>query len=122
MFEVSQQFFFEAAHTLERAHEAECSRRIHGHTYNAEVTLRGEPERETGMVIDLAVLRGYIESIRQMLDHQHLNDIPTLGAPTLENLARFIAEHVRAFEPRVVSVKVWRAASGDSCLFRFPPF
>lgn len=119
MFELSQQFFFEAAHTLERSHEAEGSRRIHGHTYHAEVTVRGEPDLHTGMIVDFAVLRGHVESVRHILDHQHLNDVNALRAPTLENLARFIAERLRVMEPRVVSVKVWRAARGDSCLFRF---
>ena len=35
-FTVHQRFFFDAAHTLERAIETESSRRIHGHTYYAE--------------------------------------------------------------------------------------
>jgi 6-pyruvoyltetrahydropterin/6-carboxytetrahydropterin synthase len=57
--ELSQRFYFEAAHTLRRALEKdsglrESSLRIHGHTYHAEVTLRGEPSPETGMLIDLA--------------------------------------------------------------------
>ena len=41
MFELTKQFRFEAAHTLERALDAAPSRRIHGHSYTAEVTLRG---------------------------------------------------------------------------------
>ena len=41
MFEISKQFWFEAAHTLEREVETDSSRRIHGHSYRAEVMLRG---------------------------------------------------------------------------------
>ena len=37
-YELSQRFYFEAAHTLRRQIEAEGSRRIHGHTYIAEIT------------------------------------------------------------------------------------
>ena len=39
----------EAAHTLERSIDAEGSRRIHGHTYTAEVMVRGE---RVGAAID----------------------------------------------------------------------
>src|ERR1700733_10377198 len=120
MFELSQDFYFEAAHTLLRIHEADSSRRLHGHTYHASVTVRGEPDPHTGMVIDLAVLRAHIESVKQALDHQHLNDIDGLSMPTLENLASFIAHHIKEIEPRVTAVRVWRNASGDSCLFQIP--
>ena len=55
MFELSQTFSFDAAHTLKRnvsPEEAAGSRRIHGHTYTAEVTVRGERQPESGMVVD----------------------------------------------------------------------
>jgi 6-pyruvoyltetrahydropterin/6-carboxytetrahydropterin synthase len=42
-YELSQKFYFEAAHTLERKVDAEGSRRIHGHTYHCEITLEGQP-------------------------------------------------------------------------------
>jgi len=54
---LSQRFFFDAAHTLRREIEAEGSRRIHGHTYHAEVSVRGPLDAATGMVIDLGLLR-----------------------------------------------------------------
>ena len=59
--EVSQKFFFDAAHTLKRtlddADEVAGSRRIHGHTYHAEVTVAGSADPDTGMVVDLGHLR-----------------------------------------------------------------
>jgi 6-pyruvoyltetrahydropterin/6-carboxytetrahydropterin synthase len=45
MFELSQKFYFEAAHTLQRTIDAEGSRRIHGHTYHAEATVLGRVDR-----------------------------------------------------------------------------
>ena len=114
--EISQEFFFEAAHTLEREIETDASRRIHGHTYHAQVTVRGEQDERTGMVVDLAVLRHHIHTIRDHLDHRLLDEIIDLGIPTLENLSAYIASRLTALEPRVVSVRVSRKASGDSCL------
>jgi 6-pyruvoyltetrahydropterin/6-carboxytetrahydropterin synthase len=121
MLEVSQEFYFEAAHTLVRDHETDSSRRFHGHTYNAEVTVRGEQDPRTGMVIDLAVLRAHIDLIKQMLDHRNLNEIDGLSTPTLENLAVFIAHRAQELEPRVAAVRVWRSASGDGCFLRLRP-
>jgi len=48
-YELSQRFFFDAAHTLRRQIEAESSKRIHGHTYHAEVTIAGQPDPATGI-------------------------------------------------------------------------
>jgi 6-pyruvoyltetrahydropterin/6-carboxytetrahydropterin synthase len=121
-FEVAQRFFFEAAHTLDRAvaGEAEGSRRLHGHTYQAEVAVSGEPDPSTGMVVDLAHLRAAIAVVRDALDHRLLDDVPGLGPATLENLCRFIAGAMGGVSPPVCRVKVWRDASGDSCTFHPP--
>lgn len=119
--DLSQEFYFESAHTLARDYDSESSRRIHGHTYHAEVTIRGEPDARTGMIVDLAVLRSHIDLVRKELDHRLLDDVEGLGRPTIENLALFIGRRLRASEPRVVCVRVARKASGDSCLLRFPP-
>jgi len=117
MFELSQSFYFEAAHTLERAFETESSRRIHGHTYGAEVQVQGEPG-PNGMVVDLARLRAVIAEVREQLDHRLLDDVPGLGAATLENLCLYIHRQVSAQVPGVSAVSVYRSASGDRCTYR----
>ena len=114
MYELSQRFRFEAAHTLEREVETESSRRIHGHTYHAEVTLRGLPDPATGMVMDLGVFRQALEEVQLLLDHHLLNEVDGLEKPTLEGLCAFIAARLKGPLPQLASVKLWRA-SGDSC-------
>lgn len=115
IYEISQRFFFEAAHTLDRKIDTTSSKRIHGHTYQAEVTVQGPKNPETGMVVDFGVLRRRIEAVREVLDHAFLDEVPALGAPTLENLCAFIAERLQGTVPPVASVRVWREASGDAC-------
>ena len=117
-YELTQRFFFEAAHTLRREHEADASRRIHGHTYRAKVTVGGVPDARSGMVVDLALLRQAVEEVRGRLDHRLLDEVEGLGPATLENLCRFIHEHVKTPDWRIVSVEVGREASGDSCCLR----
>ena len=116
--ELSQRFFFDAAHTLRRAHEVDARRRVHGHTYEARVTVRSRRGLEHGMVVDLAVLRAAIEVVRQRLDHHLLDEVEGLGAPTLENLCSYVCRGMASAEWSVVSVEVGRQASGDACCLR----
>jgi 6-pyruvoyltetrahydropterin/6-carboxytetrahydropterin synthase len=117
LFTISQRFFFDAAHTLRREIEAEGSRRIHGHTYHAEVFLTGQRDPATGMVLDLGLLRQALADVRERLDHHMLDEVPGLGIPTLENLCLFIAESMpEPLRQQVARVHVWREALGDSCM------
>jgi 6-pyruvoyltetrahydropterin/6-carboxytetrahydropterin synthase len=118
IYELSQRFYFEAAHTLHRSIETEGSLRIHGHTYEAEVTLQGRPDPTTGMLVDLAHLRSEIARVREMLDHRFLDEVPGLGRPTLENLCAFIRNQLLQTLPNLSSIAVERRLSGDRCVLR----
>ena len=120
IYELSQSFFFDAAHTLKRSIDAAGSARVHGHTYSAEVAVRGPADAQTGMVLDLGVLRLAIAQLRTGLDHQLLDELPGLGPPTLENLCRHVHQNlVRAGVP-VCRVSIWRDGIGDRCDLRLP--
>ena len=77
--------------------------RQHGHNYRLEVTLRGEPDPATGMVIDLKEVKAVLErEIMRRFDHRDLNrDTPYFEkqAPTHENLARVIERLLLAALP-----------------------
>lgn len=117
--ELSQKFFFEAAHTLHRSIETEGSIRIHGHTYEAEVTVRGNPAAESGMILDLAYLRAEIARVRDMLDHRFLDEVKGLGPGTLENLCAFIRREMQDTVPGLCAVMVERRITGDKCVLRW---
>lgn len=120
MFEISKQFRFEAAHTLDRSIETDASRRIHGHSYRAEVTLRGEPDAQTGMIVDLGLLSRALEEARDGLDHRFLDDVEDLGPATMENLARWIWGKVAPSCRGLAMVSVYRDSSGDTCRYFGP--
>jgi 6-pyruvoyltetrahydropterin/6-carboxytetrahydropterin synthase len=69
---------------------------LHGHNYILEVTVQGEPAPETGMVMDLKVLKELIlDTVMTRFDHKNLNvDVPFFAdaIPTPENLAVVIWE------------------------------
>ena len=78
-----------------------CARpSYHGHSYLCDVTVSGEIDPTTGMIVDLAVLDRILrDEVRERFDHHNINvDVPEFGegklVPTGENLARFIFERV----------------------------
>jgi 6-pyruvoyltetrahydropterin/6-carboxytetrahydropterin synthase len=67
----------------------------HGHNYHMEVTVKGEVDARTGMLVDLVKLNQLIEEVViEPLDHTFLNkDIPHFETvvPTAENIAVYAA-------------------------------
>lgn len=114
-FELSQRFYFEAAHTLHREIGQDGSRRIHGHTYHAQIFVRGTPDPRTGMIVDLGLFNQQIGLVREQLDHRFLDEVPGLGAATLEGLCAFIFRSLSPALPTLSRVRVERTASGDAC-------
>ena len=117
MIELAQSFGFEAAHTLERAVDAEPSRRIHGHSYRAELVLRGTADPATGMLVDLGRLDAIVAGLVARLDHRLLDEVDGLGPPTMENLASFIFAFARPSLPELARVVVRRESIGQWCAF-----
>ena len=79
-----------------------CARpNFHGHSYVCDVTVRGEIDPVTGMLVDLGLLdRVLAAEVRDRFDHRNINlDIPEFAdgklVPTGENVARFIFERVQ---------------------------
>lgn len=121
MFELAKQFRFEAAHTLPgRVVDAEPSRRIHGHSYRAEVVVRGEPDPATGMIVDLGMFERALGAARDGLDHRFLDEVAGLGRPTMENLAAWIWRTLLPMCPGLARVAVHRDSNGESCTYYGP--
>jgi 6-pyruvoyltetrahydropterin/6-carboxytetrahydropterin synthase len=113
--EITQQFTFDAAHHLNEG--ASENRRMHGHSFYVEVTLKGEANSATGFLRDFGEVDAALKSVRELLDHRLLNEVKGLGAPTLENLARFIYDRAKTRLPEVARVKIARPSHGQSCSY-----
>jgi 6-pyruvoyltetrahydropterin/6-carboxytetrahydropterin synthase len=95
---------FSASHLYHNpAFSAEENRRIfgkcnnphgHGHNYVLEVTVAGDPDPATGMVLDLKELKDILQrEVSDRMDHRFLNyEVPELSGqiPTCENIATVI--------------------------------
>jgi len=68
----------------------------HGHNYHLEVTVKGEVDSRTGMIVDLVALQKVVEDhVVEPFDHTFLNkDIPYFAevVPTAENIAIHIGQ------------------------------
>lgn len=117
MFELSKDFRFDAAHTLTRSIDSEPSRRIHGHSYRAQVVVRGVPDPTTGMIVDLALVEVAMATARDGLDHRFLDEVPDLGPATMENLAVWVWRTLEPLCKGLTRVVIHRDASGESCAY-----
>lgn len=74
----------------------------HGHNYVLEVTIAGEPDPKTGMILDLRELKEILDrEVMQRLDHRHLNyEVPELAGkiPTCEEIASVLW---KILEPKI---------------------
>src|SRR5690349_9069904 len=97
---VTRRTHFNAAHRLSRdgwsadenvrAFGPCANANFHGHNYNLDVSVIGEPDPVTGYVIDIKQLKDIIEErVLSRFDHKNLNlDVPEFRElnPTAENI------------------------------------
>ena len=126
MVQLSRTIHFNAAHRLfNPGKSAEWNRATYGdatnpagygHNYTLEVTVAGEADLVSGMLVNLTDLdRVLKEEVDRPLDHRHLNEeIPEFATtvPTAENLARWIWDRIAArvakegWQARLVALKL----------------
>jgi 6-pyruvoyltetrahydropterin/6-carboxytetrahydropterin synthase len=116
--EIVKAFRFDAAHFLPTAPPGHPYRRMHGHSFEGEAALAGEPDPQAGWIVDFAVVAATLGALRERLDHHLLNEIDGLALPTLERLAAWIWRELRPSLPGLVRVTVRRQSEGESCTYR----
>lgn len=90
----------------------------HGHNYVLEVTVAGDPDPRTGMVMDLKELKQIIEDeVVEPMDHRFLNyEVPPFDSivPTTENVAgeiwRRLDAKVKTGRARLSRIRLWETA------------
>jgi 6-pyruvoyltetrahydropterin/6-carboxytetrahydropterin synthase len=125
MVRLSQRFEFSASHRLHnpRFSDEENRRKFgkcnnphgHGHNYEVQVTLAGEPDQSVGVLIDVPAMERIVSStVIDRFDHKNLNveteEFRDL-IPSVENIAMVIFRMLKPqFErqrARLASVTVW---------------
>lgn len=88
--ELSRKYDFAAAHHLPKTPPDHKCHRLHGHSYEVEIAIRGQVDPETGWLVDYAEMDGAVEPVIAELDHRTLNDVPGLENATSEILCRWL--------------------------------
>ena len=101
---------FEAAHRLTCVGEEHPCGRMHGHSYRVELTLEGPVDPVAGWLIDFGELDRAWQVVKVRLDHAVLNDIPSIGNPTCENLTCWIWNELVGGLPMLRRVALWETA------------
>ncbi len=115
VFEITKAAQFDAAHYLPVGPDAHRYRRMHGHSFRVEATLRGTADAKDAWVADLGELDKALTAAASELDHGLLNELPGLETPTLERLCLYFADKLRPEFPGLCKVVVARPSVGESC-------
>lgn len=92
--------------------------RGHGHNYVFEVTLEGEPDPVTGMIVDLKEVKDVLErEVVEPFDHRFLNyEVAPFDrvVPTTENIAmeiwRRLEPNFQGGAARLANVRLWETS------------
>jgi 6-pyruvoyltetrahydropterin/6-carboxytetrahydropterin synthase len=114
IFEITKAATFDAAHYIEQGASDHRYRRLHGHSFRVEASVRG-PAQAAGWVVDLDRLDKALKSVAEELDHGLLNDRSGLETPTLERLCLYFVEKLRPGFPGLSRIVVSRPTINESC-------
>jgi 6-pyruvoyltetrahydropterin/6-carboxytetrahydropterin synthase len=117
---IYKEFGFEAAHFLPSAPPGHLNARMHGHSFRVRVTLDGEPDAKTGLVMHLDDVEAAIGDAREALDHRLLNEVEGLSQPTLERIAVWLWDRLHNRLPGLAEIEVARDSCREGCVYRGP--
>ncbi len=117
---IYKEFYIEAAHKLPDAPEGHPNSRIHGHSFRVRVSIEGNPDPETGLIVHFEEMTHALQNLRNDLDHQYLNDIKGLEKPTLERLTLWIWQRLSHQFPGLAEVAISRDSCQEGCIYSGP--
>ena len=115
--EIALTFRFDAAHHFPKAGPDHRYGRMHGHSFEAAVHVRGIPDPTMGFIVDFDALRAACARLHDALDHQLLNEVPGLETPSLENIASWLWRQLIGEFPGLVRIEVARPSMGERCFY-----
>jgi 6-pyruvoyltetrahydropterin/6-carboxytetrahydropterin synthase len=117
---VYKEFLFEAAHFLPTAPPGHPNSRVHGHSFRVRVTVDGEPDDRSGILVHFEELDAAMADAREALDHRMLNEVEGLSTPTLERIAMWLWDRLHNRLPILAEIEVARDSCREGCVYRGP--
>tara|TARA_B100000959_G_C14873567_1_gene579379 strand:- start:283 stop:642 length:360 start_codon:yes stop_codon:yes gene_type:complete len=88
---VYRTFRFHSARYLPKLDDDHICKKMHGHTFNLTIYVKGKINKKNGFVIDFYDIDKIVNNkIISKIDHKVLNDLPDLPNPTSEHLCKWI--------------------------------
>jgi 6-pyruvoyltetrahydropterin/6-carboxytetrahydropterin synthase len=117
---IYKEFRFEAAHFLPSAPPGHPNARVHGHSFRVRITIDGEPNTDTGVVMHFDDVEAALVDAREALDHRLLNEVDGLAQPTLERIAVWLWDRLHNRLPGLAEIEVARDSCHEGCVYRGP--
>lgn len=125
--ELTKTFRFEAAHWLPQFPEGHKCRRLHGHSFQVDVIVKGEPDENTGILIDYGDIKKIVKPIIDQLDHHCLNYLgdewnePLLQKPSSENLAKWLFQKIKPYLPLLYAIVIHETCTSKCTYYEIRP-
>ena len=113
--EIYKIFTFDAAHRLPNLPDDHKCSRLHGHTFIAEIYVKGRIDYKMGWIIDFHDIVHLVKPIVDQLDHCYLNEIGGLENPTSENIAKWLWEKIIQKLPILSKIIVKESPQSGVC-------
>ncbi len=97
---------FEAAHRNTSAQADQRTRRLHGHSYEATIAVKGELDQTIGWVMDFAEVKDRARTVIDRLDHYTLNEIAGMRDTTRKDVERWASESLRPILPALHDCRI----------------
>lgn len=116
--ELSKRYRFEAAHRLPHVPPDHKCHRLHGHSFEVEVSVRGAVDEKMGWLVDFDEISRVVEPLLMgELDHRTLNDVPGLENATSEMLCLWLWRRLTPALPELSAVTVHETCTAR-CTYR----
>ena len=117
--DIFRRFHLQCARRLPALPASHPCSRLHGHSFEVELTLSGEVDPVLGWVLDFAAIEVAWQAVHAALDHRYLNDIAGLENPTSENLAVWLWQALETALPQLRQIRVMETHDAG-CVYRGP--
>ena len=120
MMRIYKEFTFEAGLFLPSGPAGDPNARLHGNSFAVRVTVEGEPDQDTGLIVHFDELSAKLAGLKDKLDHRLLNEVEGLEIPSLERMAAWIWRELAPDLPGLAEVSVSRPTCREGCIYTGP--
>jgi 6-pyruvoyltetrahydropterin/6-carboxytetrahydropterin synthase len=114
---VYKKFNIESARSLPHVNPSHPCSRVHGHSFEIIIKVKGDIDKKSGFVIDFEDIQNSFNPIGSLLDHSYLNDIEGLENPTSENLCIYIWDAIKTSLPNIFEIEI-KETKLTGCVYR----